>query len=657
MDRMTSSAPPAVPPSTPLSAPQSPARSLLRIDRLAIAAFFGWIALLPWLPVPPYWYTIGGYVGIAALVVLGLVLLTGMAGMTSFGQAAFVGIGAYTTAVLSTHYALSPWLGLLAGMAIAGVSAIAIGALTVRLSGHFLPIATIAWALSIYYLFGTLEILGKYDGISGIPPIGLLGVALDSPRAMLIPIWMVVALFLLLVSNLLDSRPGRIIRALNGGAGMAEAMGANTPSYRLWTFVCAALMAAIAGWLYAHLQRAINATPFGLNTGIEYLFMAVVGGLSSLWGAIVGATALTMLKSFLQDWAPKLFGSVGNLELVVFGAIIVLALQRSARGLWPALVGRLPARWRPAARLAHAIGPVQTEPALPSRSKPAAGQPLLSVQQARKQFGGLVAVNDMSFEVRAGELVALIGPNGAGKSTMFNLITGVLPATSGEIRFLGQRIDALPAREIVRHGIGRTFQHVRLMPEMSVLENVAIGAYLRGKTSMLGASIRADRHEEAALLGLAAWQIQRVGLQDVMHQSAGSLALGQQRIVEIARALCTDPMLLLLDEPAAGLRLQEKQALARLLTQLRSEGMAVLIVEHDMDFIMGLMDRIVVMEFGSRIAQGKPEEIRNDPAVLRAYLGGVEIDGETAPESPKADAADAAATATPTASRPEGASA
>ena len=586
----------------------------LRSSGSAVTAIFA-IAVLAAAPflLGGYALTLLDYIAIYALVALGLVLMTGAGGIVSFGQAAFLGIGAYATAWWTTAIGGSPFTGLLIGLLASGITAAVLGAATLRLGGHFLPLSTIAWGIAIDYLFGNLEALGSHNGIAAIPPLSVGALPLASARSFYYFVWPLLGLAMLLLSNLLDSREGRAIRALRGGNALVESLGIDPFRTRLCAFVLAALLAALAGWLYAHFQRVVSSTAFDLEAGIEFLLMALIGGATHVAGAVVGAGIVTLMKEGMQSFLPLITSNSTQLQAVVLGALFILILQKARFGLVPLILRVLPKQ-----------APRRTlEPAAPlSRRVPTPkGASLLSIEGLTKRFGGLVAVDEVSFEVKAGEIIGLIGPNGAGKTTLFNLVTGLASPDEGRIRFLGADVGRLAAHVLVRRGLARTFQHVKLRPSMTLLDNVALGAYARTRSGFLRGALRLDRSEERSVKAEAARELARVGLDAKAHERAGTLPLGEQRLLEVARALAADPALVILDEPAAGLRRMEKRALADLIKALRSEGVTVMLVEHDMDFVMSLVDRVVVMDFGVKIAEGSPREVGADPRVREAYLG------------------------------------
>src|SRR4051812_43407108 len=347
--------------------------------RFAFPLFAMFMLVLPALPVPDFWISQSCYIGMYSLVALGLVLLTGVSGLTSFGQAAFVGIGAYTAAFMTVKMGGYAWLALPLGVGIAIVAALALGAITLRMSGHYLPLATIAWGLALNYTMANMDWLGKYDGIVGIPTLHIGTIDVGTGRGLHVLIWAFALAAALFVTHLLDSRPGRAIRSLRSGSTMAEAMGVSPFRYKLVAFVIAAVLASVSGWLFAFFQRTVNPTPFSLGKGIEYLFMAVLGGGCQRWGAVLGAAGGKPHPDHIPGPPPEKIRPTGNFETIVFGIVLVAVLRYAPDGLWTFAGRWLPAK--PRVRDWEGAAPLDT------RAKPAPGEALLHVDKVRKEFG------------------------------------------------------------------------------------------------------------------------------------------------------------------------------------------------------------------------------------------------------------------------------
>ena len=621
---MTAVATPA--PADPAGPPVTGWRSR-RADLVAIGVLAAVFTCFPLLAGATY-VNIGVYALIYALAALGLSLLMGLAGQVSLGHAAFFAIGAYTQAILVTRHGTNALLAALAAVAVTSLAALLVGLPLLRLSGHYLALATLGFGIIVTVVATEWKFTGATSGIFGIPKPSFNARNYDTAAEFFWLLTPVVLAGLLLARNVVRSRIGRALAAVNDSEVAAETLGVDTFRLRLQVFVLSAAYAAVAGSAFAHWLAVVNPNAANFPLSVKFLLMSVLGGLGTVYGAVVGAFAVEGLDEGMRRLIPQLIpGAAGEVQLIGFGVVLTAIMIFLPGGLYQ--LARLALRRRPRHPQEGADGPdapaataADESPLRARAGRPGPGTTLLEVGGLTKRFGGVVAVDRFDLTVAAGEIVALIGPNGAGKTTVFNMISGVLPPTAGTVTLAGARVEGRRPHVFAAARATRTFQNLQLFGSMSVVGNVMVGRHLRSRAGLLrGALMMPAAREEQAVELEARRILGLVGLTGDADRPAADLPVGRQRLVEVARALATEPDLLLLDEPMAGLSAAERRQLARLLGRLRAGGMAIVLVEHDVDAVLALADRVAVLDDGVLIAVGPPDRVRNDPAVLAAYLG------------------------------------
>lgn len=547
---------------------------------LGILALF---AVVPLVSQDPYILGVWTFLLLNILVVVGLDLLLGYAGQLSLGHGIFVAIGAYASGLLTTKAGFSGWLAMPVGMFAAALLAAVVAVPTLRLRGYYLAMATLGFPVMFDAAIRvTSQWSGGSSGIISIPRLKIGGYILRDPLVYYYLVLGVVAVVLLLVWNLANSRFGLKLRAVHADETAASARGINVTSLKVMVFVASAMIAALSGSLYVHNVQFVAPDTFGLNYSLTLVIMLVVGGMGRIWGGILGVVLL--------GWMPELLREAATWQPVIFGSILAIIMLFAPSGL-AGFVRR---------RSFFAPGEASAGP--PSVTS---GKPILAVKDIGKTFGGVQAVKGLSFDVSAGEIKSIIGPNGAGKSTALALISGVIAVDSGTIELGGQSVEQTPAYHRARLGLGRTFQHARLIPTLTVYENMVLGA------SVLGGRCEAE----------ASGVLRRLNLLHVAHAFPGETNQYERKLIEIGTALAASPSLLLLDEPGAGLSSTEIEQLAALLREQKANGCAIVLVDHIMSLVIPLSDSILVLNSGSPIIDGAPAKVIADADVRRAYLG------------------------------------
>ena len=576
-----------------------------------------------------YYQLILTLVPIWAAVGLSWNLFSGLAGLISFGHAAFFGLGAYTVTLCLVDAGLTPWFGIPLGAAVGGLAGFVIGLPVLRLRGHYFALAMLAYPLLFQYVL-------QYLGLQEVP----LPIHREHPAAFLQFAdphdYTLVALGLVLIAAVCfiaveNTRFGLALMATRQNEMAAEAAGLDTWRWKIAGLTLSGALAAAAGGLYACVLLIVTPeSVFGLLISAQALTVTLFGGVATVWGPLIGAAMLIPLAEVLNA---QLGNVLPGIQGVVYGVAVIGIMLVAPEGVfwrfrdrW--LSGRAPVQPLSEASLAAAPGaedaPSRPAPAPMPRPMPrpmplpapcpapcpvrAHGDVILAVDGLSKSFGGLKAVSGVTFSARRGEILGIIGPNGAGKTTLFNVLNGVLPASAGTAALDGRRLTGLRLHGVARLGIGRTFQVVRSFPRLSLLDNVVVGAYGAGLGDV--AAVVATHHA-----------LDRVGLRALAGRQAGQLTNKSLRLMELARALAGQPRLLLLDETLAGLGREECDDILSVLDRLRAEGMTILIIEHTMHAMLRIADRFLVIDHGQVLAEGPPRAVIENPAVIEAYLG------------------------------------
>lgn len=588
-----------------------------------------------------YVHSVLSKVCIYVILVAGLDLVVGYTGDVSVGHAGLFAVGAYTAAILVSRFELAFPLAALAGIAMGGVFGLLLGVPALRLTGPYLAVTTIAFGLIVQTFVNEATWLTQgSQGIRNIPRLQYGAINFEGNNFYYL-VYPLMLLALLGVHRLVKSYWGRAFEALRENSLAAECSGISRYRYKLSAFVLSAALAGLAGALFIHIDKYIGPTTFSLQLSILFLIALIFGGTRSILGNIIGV--------FLVVTLPDVFNRFADYQLMVFGGLLLFTLYFLPGGI-AGLLRSITARFMSAKKVetresvespdsdeaaqrdeaekaekktTTAIDAVMMRDAA-SHKAGAANGALLETSELTIAFGGLIAVKNLDLRIAPGEVRALIGPNGSGKSTTVNMLSGVYRPTSGGIRFAGRSLDRLAPNEVSRIGIARTFQNVALFGEMTILENVLVGLHhtFRGNLLHVLFNTPRARREEREARARAEALLQFVGLgRFPSHQRARNLPYGQQRLLEIARALAQDPALILLDEPAAGLTSGEIEIVDELIDKLKARGLSVLLIEHHMNLVMAVSDHITVLDFGQKIAEGRPEEVQSNERVLSAYLG------------------------------------